>query len=165
MITASPFTELADAMTGELVVPGDPGWDDARFGFNLAVDLSPAAVAFPVHERDVIAVVNYARAHGLRVAAQAAAHNAGAHGSLDGTILLSVAEMADFSIDAETRRVRVGAGIKWEKITPALSELGLAGLHGSSPDEASPATRSAAASAGSPASTACRRTASRRSSW
>ena len=30
--------------------------------------------------------------------------------------------------------MRVGSGIKWEKITPQLSDYGLAGLHGSSPD-------------------------------
>ena len=46
----------------------------------------------------------------------------------------SVSEMTDVAIDADARRVRVGAGTKWEKVGPRLSELGLAGLHGSSPD-------------------------------
>src|SRR4051794_10871120 len=134
MITASPHAALADAMTGTLVLPGDPGWDAARHGFNLTVGLSPAAVAFAAHERDVIAVLDHARALGLRVAPRAAGHGDGSLGSLDETILLSVAEMSDVSIDAAARRIRVGAGTKWEKVTPALSELGLAALHGSSPD-------------------------------
>ena len=134
MITASPFTELADAMAGALVLPGDPGWDEARSGFNLAVDVNPAAVAVAAHERDVIAVVDYAREHGFRVAPRAAAHGDGSHGSFAGTILLSLAQIDDVSVDAAARRVRVGAGTKWEKVTPALSELGLAALHGSSPD-------------------------------
>ena len=30
--------------------------------------------------------------------------------------------------------MRVGAGVKWERVAPQLSEFGLAGLHGSSPD-------------------------------
>ena len=30
--------------------------------------------------------------------------------------------------------MRVGAGVKWEKVAPQLSDHGLAGLHGSSPD-------------------------------
>jgi FAD/FMN-containing dehydrogenase len=134
MITASPFTELADALTGDLVLPGDAGWDDARHGFNLALPLSPAAIALPVHERDVIAVVNFARENGLRVAPRATGHNDGAHGALDDTILVNVGRMTDVTIDADGRRVRVGAGTKWEKVTPQLSELGLAALHGSSPD-------------------------------
>ena len=37
-------------------------------------------------------------------------------------------------IDAGARRVRVGAATRWEQVTPRLSELGLAALHGSSPD-------------------------------
>ena len=32
------------------------------------------------------------------------------------------------------QRVRVGAGVEWERVTPLLSEHGLAALHGSSPD-------------------------------
>jgi hypothetical protein len=139
MITTATTTHthlaLAEAMTGTVVVEGDPGWDAARFGFNLAIDQSPAAVALPADEQDVVAVVRHAREQGLRVAPQATGHNAGPLGDdLSDTILLSVSEMTDVSIDAAARRVRVGAGAKWELVAPRLSELGLAGLHGSSPD-------------------------------
>jgi FAD/FMN-containing dehydrogenase len=82
----------------------------------------------------VIAVVRYAREHGLRIAPQATGHNAGPLGSLEGTILVHVSELTHVSIDAAARRVRVGAGTKWERVSPELSRLGLAGLHGSSPD-------------------------------
>jgi FAD/FMN-containing dehydrogenase len=134
MISTATHEALADVMTGRVVVPGDADWDGARTGFNLAHGLSPAAVAFPVDDQDVVAVVRHAREHGLRVAPQATGHNAGAFGSLEDVILLSVSQMTDVSIDADARRVRVGAGTKWEKVGPRLSELGLAGLHGSSPD-------------------------------
>ena len=136
MITpASPTpTPLADLLTGTVVVAGDAGWDAARTGFNLALDQSPAAVAFPADEHDVAAIVRYASEHGLRVAPQATGHNPGPLGDLSDAILLSVSGMTDVSIDAAARRVRVGAGTTWEMVTPQLSELGLAALHGSSPD-------------------------------
>jgi len=123
-----------DRTTGRVVVASDPDWDAARRAFNLALDLRPAAVAFPSDERDVIAVVDHARAHGLRIAPQATGHNAGPLGSLEGTILVNVREIGGIRIDPAAHRVRVGAGVKWEKLVPRLSELGLAGLHGSSPD-------------------------------
>src|SRR3712207_1250084 len=91
LITSSP-SELSEFMTGRVVLPGDADWDAARQSFNLLVDAQPAAVAFPVDERDVIAVVNYAREHGLRVAPQATAHNLAAHGELAHAILVHVAE-------------------------------------------------------------------------
>ena len=104
------------------------------FSFNLAADLRAAAVAYPRDVRDVVAAVDYARQHGLRVAAQATGHNVTAYGSLDDTVLVDVRHLQEVSIDAAAQRVRVGAGVKWERVSPQLSELGLAGLHGSSPD-------------------------------
>ncbi len=48
-------TPLTDALTGAVVLPGDPGWDDARSAFNLLLDQHPAAVAFPADAQDVAA--------------------------------------------------------------------------------------------------------------
>jgi FAD/FMN-containing dehydrogenase len=91
-------------------------------------------VALPLDVEDAVAAVRYARANGLRVAPQATGHNAGPLGSLDDTLLVDVRELQDVWIDALARRVRAGAGVKWERVAPRLSELGLAALHGSSPD-------------------------------
>jgi FAD/FMN-containing dehydrogenase len=134
MLTATPFTDLSGQMTGRVVVPSDPDWDATRQVFNLATDLRPAAVALPRDVDDVIAAVEYAGANGLRVAPQATGHNADALGSLEDVLLLDVRELQAVSIDPDARRVRVGAGVKWERVVPQLSELGLAALHGSSPD-------------------------------
>jgi FAD/FMN-containing dehydrogenase len=117
-----------------LVRPGGPGWDEARGTFNLLTDQRPEAIALPADEREVAAVVAYARRRGWRVAPQATGHNAGPLGSLAGTLLLNTSALTGFTIDAEARRVRVGAATRWEDVTPQLSELGLACLHGSSPD-------------------------------
>jgi hypothetical protein len=125
---------LSDRMTGRVLAPGDAGWDAARQAFNVLLDQQPVAIALPENEADVIAAVEYARDNGLRVAPQATGHNAGPLGSLHDTLLVHVSQLTDVSIDAAARRVRVGAGTKWEKVTPELSRLGLAGLHGSSPD-------------------------------
>lgn len=134
MLTATSFTDLSAEMTGRVVTPADPDWDATRQVFNLAMDLRPAAVALPRDVDDVVAAVGYAGAHGLRVAPQATGHNADALGALDEVLLVDVRELQDVSIDRGARRVRVGAGVKWERVVPQLSELGLAALHGSSPD-------------------------------
>lgn len=127
-------TPLADRMTGRVVHPSDPDWDAARQAFNTTLDVRPAAVAFPRDARDVVAIVHYAREHGLRIAPQATAHNPGPLGALDETILVNVRELGGVSIDPAAQIVRVGAGVRWARVVPQLSELGLAALHGSSPD-------------------------------
>jgi FAD/FMN-containing dehydrogenase len=134
MLTATPFTDLSAQMTGRVVTPSDPDWDATRQVFNLATDLRPTAVALPRDVNDVIAAVEYAGANGLRVAPQASGHNADALGSLEHVLLVDVRELQDVSIDRGARRVRAGAGVKWERVVPQLSAFGLAALHGSSPD-------------------------------
>ena len=115
------------------VVPGDPGWDDARSAFNLLLDQHPAAIAFPADADEVADAIACARAEGLRVAPQATGHNQGPLGSLEDTLLLNVSRLDEVRVDPGARRVRVGAGATWERVAPRLSAHGLAGLHGSSP--------------------------------
>ena len=132
--TTITFETLSATMSGRVVTPSDHDWDATRQVFNLATDLRPAAVALPLDVSDVIAAVDHARASGLRVAPQATGHNADAHGALEETLLVDVRHLQEVSIDARARRVRVGAGVKWERVAPVLSGHGLAALHGSSPD-------------------------------
>ena len=132
--TTACLEELRAKGGGRVVGPGEPEWDAARSGFNLAVDQRPAAVTFPRDEHEVGTVVAIARRHGLRVAPQTTGHNAGPLGDLADTVLLKTAEMTGVEIDAGARRARVRAGTRWEDVTSALSEHGLVALHGSSPD-------------------------------
>jgi FAD/FMN-containing dehydrogenase len=134
MLTATTFETLSARMSGRVVTPSDSDWDKTRQVFNLATDLRPAAVALPLDVSDVVAAVDHARGNGLRVAPQATGHNADAYGDLEDTLLVDLRELQEVRIDVPARRVRAGAGVKWERVAPALSEHGLAALHGSSPD-------------------------------
>jgi FAD/FMN-containing dehydrogenase len=120
--------------TGKLLRQGDPGWDAARGAFNLLVDQSPALIALPEDERDVIAVVDFARRNGYRVAAQRTGHNAEPLGPLDETILLRTDRLQGVQIDPVQRIARVRSGAKWENVIPEASALGLAAPHGSTGD-------------------------------
>ena len=54
-----PAVLAAPATT--ILMPGDPGWDDARQAWSLSVDQHPAAVALPASAQDVVDVVRFAR--------------------------------------------------------------------------------------------------------
>jgi FAD/FMN-containing dehydrogenase len=77
----APATMLSDVVSGHVAHRGDPGWDRAR---------RPFAVVFPADERDVAAVVRFARVQGLRVAPQATADEAD---SLRATILVATPDL------------------------------------------------------------------------
>jgi FAD/FMN-containing dehydrogenase len=126
--------ELRARMKGQVVAPGEAGWDLARQAWNLAVDQRPALVALPESAQDVVAVVGFARRHGLRLAPQGTGHNAGPLGPLEDAVLVKTSRMRCVAIDPETRTARVDAGVLWMEVTEAAAEHGLAALAGSSPD-------------------------------
>jgi hypothetical protein len=118
---------------GDVLVPGDEGWDAARRAWNLAVDQRPALVAFPESAADVVEIVAYARRHALRVAPQATGHDA-APLAIDGDILLKTERMRNVSIDPAAPTARVDAGTRWADVTEGAAAYGLAALAGSAPD-------------------------------
>ena len=79
-------------------------------------------------------IVAFAREHGLQVAPQRTGHNAEPLGALDDVILVKT----DRAPGRRDRRRAAGrarrAGSKWGDVVPRASELGLAALHGSTPD-------------------------------
>ena len=125
---------LRSRLQGELVRPRDEGWDEARQAWNRAVDQRPAAVVLAETADDVAAVVDFARANGLQIAAQGTGHGAGALGDLADTILLKTERMRDVAVDTATRTVRVGAGVLWQEAADAADAHDLAVLAGSAPD-------------------------------
>ena len=116
------------------MVPGSPGWDDARRAWNLTVDQQPDAVFMPANAEEVAAAVPAARAAGLRVAVQATGHGAGPRRNLEGTLLINTSRMRGASVDPASRTARVEAGAQWRDVAPLAAEGGLAALHGSAPD-------------------------------
>ena len=69
--------DSSTALTGvDVVTPADPGWDDARRAWNLALDQRPEMVALPASADQVAAAVRHAREVGLRVAVQGTGHGA-----------------------------------------------------------------------------------------
>jgi FAD/FMN-containing dehydrogenase len=133
-VSAPDVRDLRANIAGQIVVPGDERWDEARQAWNLAADQRPVAVAIPENAQDVAEIVNYARECGLQVAPQGTGHNATALGSLEHTILLKTHRIREVSIDPEARTARVGAGVLWIEVVEAAAEHGLAALAGSSPD-------------------------------
>jgi FAD/FMN-containing dehydrogenase len=101
---------LREGAGGDVVLPGDPAWDDARSSWNLSVDQRPAAVVEAAGAEDVQAVLRFAARAGLRVAPQATGHGSEALGPLDHTVLLKTSRMRGVAVDPAARTVRVQAG-------------------------------------------------------
>ncbi len=127
-MTTQPTLDLD--LRGAVVAPGDAGWDSARAAWNLLADQRPALVVQAADANDVVVAARFARARGLRVAAQSTGHGAAALGSRAGAVLIRTARMNEVVVDPAARVARVGAGARWSDVIAAAAPHGLAGLHG-----------------------------------
>jgi hypothetical protein len=129
------YPDLAELrIAGEVVTPQDARYEHARLAWNLAVDQRPALIAFPESVNDVIETMCYARANGMRVAAQGTGHGAVPLGPLDNTLLVKTSRMRGVEIQPRAQIARAEAGVEWQEVVAAVAEHGLLALHGSSPD-------------------------------
>ena len=90
---SAPFADLAAALRGDLVTPGDDGYDAARAVYNGMIDKRPAAVARCRDAADVIAAVAFARAHGLEIAVRGGGHNPAGFAVWDGSLVVDLSAM------------------------------------------------------------------------
>jgi hypothetical protein len=133
-VSTPTLDQLRPRLKDRILGPTDPGWDEARRAWNLAVDQRPAAVARPESADEVVAVVEVARDQGLRVAPQGTGHGAGPRSSLEQSVLVDMSRVNAVQVDPGRRRARLQAGAQWQHVTGPAAEHGLAGLSGSAPD-------------------------------
>jgi FAD/FMN-containing dehydrogenase len=124
--------ELRAQLTGEVVVPTEDTYDDARATWNLIVDHYPALVVLPETAEDIAVAVRFAVAHGLDVALQATGH--GVIRNADDALLINTAHMTAVTIDPAAQTAWIAAGAKWGDVLNAAQDHGLAPLLGSSPE-------------------------------
>jgi hypothetical protein len=125
---------LRAAIAGQVFVPGQAGYDQARQAWNLTVDERPSVVVVAGSAADVAQAVRYARAHRMRIAPQGTGHGAAPLEPLDGAMLLRTTRMRRVDIDPAARTARAEAGAVWQDVIVPAAEHGLAGLAGSSPN-------------------------------
>lgn len=124
---------LRARLRGELFLPGDAGWDEARRAWLLLADQYPAAVVVAADEDDVAEVVRSAGRLGLRVAPQGTGHAAGALPGLGDAILLRTTRLTGITVDPVAKTVRVGAGVIWGDVVAESGRHGLAAVSGMAP--------------------------------
>jgi FAD binding domain/Berberine and berberine like len=125
--TIVPSAEaLRDAFRGELIEPGDPGYDEARAVYNGMIDRRPRLIARCADDADVIAAVALARETGAPLAIRGGGHNAGGLGVWDDAIVVDLSARRAVRVDPAAQTVRVEGGATWGDVDHATYPFGLA---------------------------------------
>jgi FAD/FMN-containing dehydrogenase len=96
---------------GEVIHPGDAGYDEARSVFNAMIDKRPALIVRPTTAAGVVEAVNLARARGLSLAVRCGGHSVSGMGTCDNGVLINLSLMKGVDVDVAARTARVNAGV------------------------------------------------------
>ncbi len=120
------IAELRGRFRGEVIGPDDEGYDEARRTFSGNFDKRPAVIVRPVDADEVSAVVQLAADTGAELAVRSGGHSGAGHSESDGGIVLDLAAMEAFEIDADGRTAWAETGLTAGEYTVAAAEHGLA---------------------------------------
>src|SRR5919197_5815992 len=98
------LAELEGTLRGELVRPGDPGYDQARAVWNAAHDRHPALIIRCAGTADVMRAVEFARSEGLTVAVRGGGHSVAGFSTVDGGVVIDLEPMQGIRVDPAGRR-------------------------------------------------------------
>jgi FAD/FMN-containing dehydrogenase len=117
---------LRSTITGEVVLPADGGYDEARSTFNGTIDRRPAAIARPSSTEDVAVAVRWAREAELPIAVRGGGHSVAGHATADDALVIDLRLIRDVVVEPDRRRAIVGGGALWIDVDQATTAHGLA---------------------------------------
>ncbi|MFI8349387.1 FAD-binding oxidoreductase [Streptomyces sp. NPDC085596] len=117
---------LREELTGEVFVPGDAGYDEARAVFNGMIDRRPAVIAQCADAADVVRTVRFARDLDLPVAVRGGGHSVAGNALGDGAVVVDLRRMHGVTVDPKARSVRVEGGATMSHLDLACAPYGLA---------------------------------------
>jgi FAD/FMN-containing dehydrogenase len=140
LVTTVLGSAIGKDFGGELLAPGDAGYDEARTLWNADIDRRPRLIARCRSATDVVDAVRLAREHDLRLSVRGGGHGVGGHAVADDGLMIDLSPMKDIRVDPAARTVRAEAGVvlgeldgacqAFARATPAgiVTHTGISGL-------------------------------------
>ena len=94
---------IAATFSGQLLRPGDAGYDEARRVHNGMVDKKPALVARCRGVADIVDAIKIARDLGLEVAVRGGGHNVAGRATVEGGVMIDLALMKGIHVNPGQR--------------------------------------------------------------
>ncbi len=124
------LADLERRVAGRVLLPKDPGWDEATLTWNGMVAKTPALVVQPTSSADVATIVDFARERGLLLSVRGGGHNIAGTSIAPGGVTIDMSRMRSVAVDADARTADVGPGCTLGDVDEATQQLGLATVLG-----------------------------------
>jgi FAD binding domain/Berberine and berberine like len=133
-ISAPNAARFRQRLRGDLVLPGDPDYEEARKVWNGAVSRKPAIVAYCAGPDDVVEAVTFARLRDQLVSVRGGGHNVAGCSVCDGGLVIDLSRMKGIAVDPERRTARAQAGLSLGEFDATTQAFGLATTMGVNSD-------------------------------
>lgn len=121
------FDDLPAAFKGPTYRPGDDGYPDVRQIWNMRRGGEmPALIAQALDVDDVVTLVRYAVAKDVPIAVRGGGHGIDGAAMPDGALVVDTSRMKGISVDPETGRTTIQAGVLLGEMDAATQEHGYA---------------------------------------
>src|SRR6516162_3032094 len=117
---------LREAITGRVIDPADPEYDDARRVWNAGIDAQPAVIASCFSTSDVQKAIAFALDHGLEIAVRGGGHSTSGASVVDAGLVIDLSSWRRVTVDPATRRARATGGALLAELDAATQQHGLA---------------------------------------
>jgi FAD/FMN-containing dehydrogenase len=121
-LTTQKLTEL----TGDVLVPGDAGYDEARKIYNGMIDRRPSVIAQCESAADVVKAIRFGRETNREIAVRGGGHGVAGKALTDGGIVIDLRRMHAVTVDPEARTATVDGGALMAHLDQATQPYGLA---------------------------------------
>jgi FAD/FMN-containing dehydrogenase len=118
--------EFQARLRGELLRPGDAGYDAARMVFNGMIDRRPALIARCAGASDVVQGVRFAREHGLPLSVRGGGHSVAGTAVCEGGLMLDLSGMKGVRVDPARRIAHAQPGLTLGEFDHETQAFGLA---------------------------------------
>lgn len=124
--STTAIDELKRNVRGQVLRPGDDGYESARKIWNAMIDRHPAAIVRCASAADVVPAVNCARDNGILLAIRGGGHNIAGNALCDDGIVVDLSQVKSVHVDAAARRATAEAGATLADFDAATQKHGLA---------------------------------------
>jgi FAD/FMN-containing dehydrogenase len=126
VLKPSDIDDLRASLRGQLLAPGQDGYDGARRIWNGAFDRKPALIARCAGAADVTQAVSFARAHEMLVAVRGGGHSLSGQSVCDGGMMIDLSPMKAIRVDPVAKTARVEPGVLLGQFDREAQAFGLA---------------------------------------
>ncbi|HEX6125778.1 MAG TPA: FAD-dependent oxidoreductase, partial [Pyrinomonadaceae bacterium] len=100
---STAVNDLRPRFSGQLLEPGDVGYDEERKVHNGLIDKRPAVIARCLNTSDIVEAVRFARNSALEVAVRGGGHNVSGRATVEGGLMIDLSLMRAVDVDPKTR--------------------------------------------------------------